>query len=320
MTSVGAPGPPHPVQGPGQSRRALVERRCRPALVRPQRAAAMGLAAGLGLVAFMASPGGGSSTGGPVAAAHAAVMADQVGDGPGPPPCRTDPGAGPLATGGAAAGAAAVGASALGCTAPSWQALPPTHLESTDLEQLLAQVTREQAVEPREYQPDDLVLFRGGPYQLREEVAGQLERLMAAAEDAGHPHLVVTSGFRSYEVQAGTFQDWAGRMGSEERAERLSARPGHSEHQLGLAVDLAGECAYQCFGTAEDGLWVAENAHRWGFIIRYPEDGEDVTGYAWEPWHLRYVGPRSAWGMHLAGEEYWENFQPVAVEAAGLGG
>ncbi|QFG69654.1 M15 family metallopeptidase [Ornithinimicrobium pratense] len=93
------------------------------------------------------------------------------------------------------------------------------------------------------------------------------------------------------------------------RAQRASAWPGRRPR---------GTCNYQCFGDSPEGQWVAENAHRWGFIIRYPQGGQAVTGYAWEPWHLRYVGPRAAWGMHLADEAYWEHFQPVAARAAGL--
>lgn len=229
--------------------------------------------------------------------------------------CRPEPGGAELASG--ALGGAAFGGSALGCALPAWQGLPPTTLERTEPQMVLAQVTREQAVDPIDYRPDDLVALRGGFYEARAEVGEQLHALLEAAADAGYPYLTVTSGFRAYETQAGTFADWAGRLG-EDQADLLSARPGHSEHQLGLAVDLAGSCGYQCFGASPEGQWVAENAHRWGFIIRYPQVGQEITGYAWEPWHLRYVGPRAAWGMHLAAEPYWEHFQPVAAEAAGL--
>ena len=211
-------------------------------------------------------------------------------------------------------GAGALGASGLGCLGSVVDALPPTTLERTEPELLYQLITREDPIEPLRYAPEDLVTVQGGPYQLREEAAEQLERLLAAGEEAGHRWLVVTSGYRAYDVQAGTHQDWVGRVGAE-RAAKVSALPGHSEHQLGLAVDVGGECGlYECFGYADDGTWVAENAHRWGFIIRYPEGGEKVTGYAWEPWHLRYVGPRAAWAMKLSGEVYWERAQPRLVD------
>ena len=324
-------------------------------VVRRRRAAAVGLVAVVGVFGFALRDGmpftGGSAEGrdvvvaipapSAVAAQQPAALAPPRAGTPGEPgegaaavgvlsavgdadadapvptgePCRAEPGGAELASG--MFGAAALGGSALGCAVPTWQALPPTTLEATEPEMVLAQVTREQAVDPIDYRPDDLVPLPGGFYEARAEVGEQLDALLAAAADTGYPHLTVTSGFRSHDTQAGTFADWAGRLG-EERADLLSARPGHSEHQLGLAVDVAGTCSYQCFGASPEGQWLAENAHRWGFIVRYPEDGQDVTGYAWEPWHLRYVGPRAAWGMHLADEPYWENFQPVAAAAAGL--
>lgn len=330
--------------GPGGASADRTQRRRRPAQVLRRRpVAALSLVAVVGLSGLSLATGGlsfndgaGEDRDGPVAVATpaqvpppatptvatvreevAVAVPDSAVVPAGVPgePCQVAPGGTDLGPG--AIGAAALGASALGCVIPTWQALPPTALERTDPRMLLAQVTREQAVDPVDYRPDDLVPLQGGPYEARAEVGEQLVDLIDAAVDAGHPSLTVTSGFRSYETQAGTFADWAARLG-EERADVLSARPGHSEHQLGLAVDLAGRCSYQCFGASEDGRWVAENAYRWGFIIRYPEDGFAVTGYAWEPWHLRYVGPRAAWGMHLTGEVYWENFQPVAARAAGL--
>ncbi|GGK78506.1 hypothetical protein GCM10011509_28800 [Ornithinimicrobium pekingense] len=194
--------------------------------------------------------------------------------------------------------------------------LPPTTLEAQEPERLYALVTREQAVRPLRYAPDDLAPLPGGLYEAREEVVAQVAALLDEARDAGHDYLAVTSGFRDHDTQAGTHEDWVRRLGAE-RADQVSAQPGHSEHQLGLAVDVTGECGgFDCFGDSDDGRWVAAHAHRFGFIVRYPEDGEEVTGYAYEPWHLRYVGPRAAWAMHLRGEAYWEDFAPVALEAA----
>lgn len=190
-------------------------------------------------------------------------------------------------------------------------ALPPTDLEVREPQRLYALVTRDRPVEPLRYAPDDLIELPGGFYQARAEVAEQTEDLVAAAREEGHL-LVLTSGFRDHDTQAGTYEDWVRQVGPD-RADQLSARPGHSEHQLGLAIDVAGTCTYQCFGDTDEGRWVADNAHRWGFIVRYPEGGQEVTGYAPEPWHLRYVGPRAAWAMHLRGEPYWENFAPLLL-------
>lgn len=208
--------------------------------------------------------------------------------------------------------AATPGAAALGpgmelCADPG-RILPPTDLERDEPDRLLTLVSRERAVWPADYAPDDLVTVDGGPYEVRAEVADQLDLLFAAAEEDGHD-LTVISGYRSRQTQAGTHQDWVSRVGRE-RADRISARPGHSEHQLGLAVDVGGACLYACFGDSEDGRWVAEHAHRFGFIVRYPRWGASVTGYDWEPWHLRYVGPRASLWMHRHGEPYLERALP----------
>lgn len=193
--------------------------------------------------------------------------------------------------------------------------LPPTTLEAEEPGRLYALVDADRAVEPVRYAPDDLVRLGDGPYEARREVARHLDLLLADAARAGHDQLSIQSGFRSHDTQAGSHEDWVRRVGAE-RAERVSARAGHSEHQLGLAVDLTGRCGFSCTGQTPEERWVADNAHRFGFIVRYPEGGQEVTGYAYEPWHLRYVGPRAAWGMHLAGEIYWERFHDVALEAA----
>ena len=96
-----------------------------------------------------------------------------------------------------------------------------------------------------------------------------------------------------------------------EAADTYSARAGHSEHQTGLAVDITSDSVNEEltveFGETEEGKWVAENAHRFGFIIRYPEDKTLLTGYQYEPWHLRYVGIDAATEIYENGwilEEY----------------
>ncbi|WP_153395751.1 M15 family metallopeptidase [Ornithinicoccus halotolerans] len=174
-----------------------------------------------------------------------------------------------------------------------------TELERADLQRLTVLVTKEQPLRPPEYEPPDLVGWRDEPYQVRAEVSTQLERLFTAAERDGAP-LRVVSGYRSFQTQAEVFDYWRRRHG-EEVAERRSARPGHSEHQTGLAVDVDGSSGgcylRQCFGDTEAGRWVARHAHRFGFVLSYPPDTLERTGYAYEPWHLRYVGPRLAGAM-----------------------
>lgn len=187
--------------------------------------------------------------------------------------------------------------------APTGAAQPPedelTDLEQTEPDRLLALITKEQAIDPLDYEPPDLVPAPGSDMELREEVADQLETMFAAAEQEGHD-LRVVSAYRSKENQAETHEYWRETSGPEV-AEVTSARAGYSEHQTGLAVDVdtvTGECTFdQCFGELDEGQWVAEHAHEFGFIISYPEGTRDRTGYVYEPWHLRYIGPQAAGTM-----------------------
>ena len=190
-----------------------------------------------------------------------------------------------------------------------------SEMESSDTDRLYDLLTKSQAVDPERYVPGDLVSWRGTSHRLRPEAATMLQELFDAAASAGHPSLWVNSSYRSYDEQRATYDYWVRTVGKK-RADLISAKPGHSEHQLGLAVDVAGTpCGnlYDCFGDTPEGKWVAANAHRFGFIIRYPEGGTGVTGYAYEPWHLRYVGPRASWMMHVRDEIYWDTYQPRAV-------
>ena len=127
---------------------------------------------------------------------------------------------------------------------------------------------------------------------LRSETSNALAQLTNAASSAGIG-LKTLSGYRSYETQAATYSRWVARDG-QALADTYSARPGHSEHQTGLAVDVGasnGVCDLEtCFGNTAEGKWVAANAQNYGFIIRYPNGKDAITGYQYEPWHLRYVG------------------------------
>jgi zinc D-Ala-D-Ala carboxypeptidase len=127
---------------------------------------------------------------------------------------------------------------------------------------------------------------------LRKDAARALEQMFAAAEQDGI-YLAGVSGYRSYDTQKGLFNYYVQTQG-EETARRYSAEPGHSEHQTGLAMDVSGStgacAADDCFAGTPEAEWLASHAAAHGFIIRYPKGKEAVTGYAYEPWHLRYVG------------------------------
>ena len=146
------------------------------------------------------------------------------------------------------------------------------------------------------YKPDDLVRpdvrKTSSEIMMRREAAGHLEELFKHAYAEGHT-LVAVSGFRSYETQRLIYQRKISTTGSRQKAELLVAPPGTSEHQLGLAMDIGRKSSTNLnasFGRSEEGLWLSENADRFGFIIRYKAEWTDITGYADEPWHIRYVG------------------------------
>lgn len=154
---------------------------------------------------------------------------------------------------------------------------------------------------PQEYVPSDLrdvnVNFTfseaSEKKMLRDDAATALEALFAAAKEAGYD-LFALSGYRSYTTQINNYTSRVSSLG-QEGADKISARPGHSEHQSGLAMDITSESAsfklIEEFGETPEGLWVKENAHRFGFIIRYQQTTTAITGYNYEPWHLRYITP-----------------------------
>lgn len=117
--------------------------------------------------------------------------------------------------------------------------------------------------------------------------------------------LYISSGFRSFASQEAIYGNYVATQGQAE-ADTHSARPGHSEHQTGLTFDL--NSITEAFGSTPEGIWVRDNAHRFGFIVRYPPGKEAITGYIWEPWHLRFVGVPLATELVTTGltvEEYF---------------
>lgn len=196
-----------------------------------------------------------------------------------------------------------------------------TDLEHGEPDRLLTVIGKDNAIEPLDYEPDDLVIFGDTEYELREEVAEQLEKMFEAAAD-DDIELRLISGYRSFETQEETYDYWVQRYGRR-AAERSSARPGHSEHQSGLAVDLddaSGDCYLdRCFGDSDAGVWLQDNAYRFGFIKSYPQGGEDRTGFMYEPWHWRYVGPRASGRMHQLDIEFLEDYTDPERALAGLG-
>ena len=165
----------------------------------------------------------------------------------------------------------------------------------------LMRVVDKQRGLPADYRPGDLQTLEdrwavpGFPgATLRAPAAGPMVEMLAAAQAQG-VEIRVRSSFRSYAEQQRTFQFWVDKDG-EAQARRESAPAGHSEHQLGTTADVisravgAGWELEPEFGATAEGKWVAAHAHEYGFAISYPPDSEAITGYVYEPWHLRYIG------------------------------
>ncbi|MBB5475184.1 D-alanyl-D-alanine carboxypeptidase [Cellulomonas hominis] len=176
-------------------------------------------------------------------------------------------------------------------TPPARAGLDLARESTTDPASVWIVVNKALPLQPATWSPPDLVAV--GAYQVRAVVQDPLTRMLAAAAADG-VRLELRSGFRSYDYQAGVHAGWAAQVGAP-RADEVSARPGHSEHQTGLAVDVGSgsrpDCDFQdCFAETDEGRWVAARAGEFGFVVRYTAAGQAVTGFAAEGWHLRYVG------------------------------
>lgn len=166
---------------------------------------------------------------------------------------------------------------------------------------------------PVDFAPDNLVMPVGVENEfaqpLREPSARAIEALITAAAAAGHDIRII-SAYRDHDTQVALYERYVALYGRE-AADTHSARPGHSEHQTGLAVDLDdhGDCYLtDCFGETPAGRWLAENAAAYGFVVRYPEGKEQITGFLSEPWHFRYVGIELAEEMQRTGIVTLEEF------------
>lgn len=177
----------------------------------------------------------------------------------------------------------------------------------------------------RDYAPKDLVLLTdylpvditlGYPTELRQIALEPLIQMVTDMQTAGlQPQIL--SGYRSYAAQAISWEKW--NREEPERAAILSARPGHSEHQLGTTIDFGSSELPEITGIEDiqfhtyfymtsEGIWLAENAHRYGFTLSYPRGAQEITGFYYEPWHFRYVGIEMATFLYES-EQYLTEYQ-----------
>jgi len=173
-------------------------------------------------------------------------------------------------------------------------------IKLTPYPESIAVVVNKRYYMPANYVPKDLV-YPNVPFlfkekvekrKMRSEAARALEKMFAAAKKDGI-YLKGVSAYRSYKTQQALFNRYVKRDGYE-KARTYSAVPGSSEHQTGLAIDVSGSsgkcAAASCFANTKEAAWLKKNSQKYGFIIRYPKGKESITGYKYEPWHLRYVG------------------------------
>ena len=177
----------------------------------------------------------------------------------------------------------------------------------------------------RDYVPPDLVDASQadipGNGRVRAILIDDLREMAAAAKAANAP-IAIQSAYRSYETQQDVFANWVSVHGRA-RALQLSARPGHSEHQLGIGIDFktagGGDPFTGDWQLTVAGKWMKAHAWEYGFVMSYPPGKIDVTCYAFEPWHFRYVGRELAASIHGSGltprEYLWANFTTTVVPA-----
>ncbi len=173
---------------------------------------------------------------------------------------------------------------------------------------ILSPVDKDHAL-PTDYVPPGLTtipvayLAPGFGGELRQEAVDALVSMLDDAAAAGHD-IRARSAYRSYAEQESTFDYWVGVYGFDE-AVRISAMPGHSEHQLGTTADLTSPAVgwglHESFGPTPEGQWLAANAHDYGFALSYPASAEATTGYSYEPWHFRYLGASEAQAWNASG-------------------
>lgn len=186
-----------------------------------------------------------------------------------------------------------------------------TNVQNTDLSKNTLLLTNKYYRLDATYEPADLIIMSGyGVGKLR-AIAYAAYVDMYNDSKAENLKLYAASTYRSYNTQNTLYNNYVAKDG-QVAADTYSARPGYSEHQTGLAVDIAKTGgSIDNFESTSEFTWVKNNAHLYGFILRYPSDGQDTTGYVYEPWHYRYVGIEVAtyiYEHNITFDEYYAYF------------
>lgn len=189
---------------------------------------------------------------------------------------------------------------------PTPTPVPPTPDPTPD-PSILGVINKKHPMSPIDYAPADLVSLGNGQYLRREAQEAFVKMQTKAAQDSAP--LTPTSGYRSFGAQTTVYNGYVATDG-QAQADTYSARPGYSEHQTGLAMDITGNGVGldDAFKNTPQSKWLVENAYKYGFVLRYPEGKEAITGYIYEPWHYRYIGIEAATDMYTKGESTLEQY------------
>ncbi len=196
-------------------------------------------------------------------------------------------------------------------TVPTTPVFDKSKYSTTDASSLWVVVNKQHPLSPLGYTPTSLQSVGNGQ-RMRTDAAAAFSQMQSAAAAAGTP-ISATSGYRSYSYQVSVYNGYVAQYGVAQ-TDTFSARPGYSEHQTGLALDIqGGGCSLDnCFANTAQGKWLSANAYIYGFILRYPSDKTAITGYQYEAWHYRYVGTELATEMHRLGITTLEEFFGVS--------
>ncbi len=184
-----------------------------------------------------------------------------------------------------------------------WEYPKEIYTTKRDGNDLLVLVNKQYKL-PSTYAPSDLVkasnsgIRRGENYSLRNILIADLTRMITDSKADGID-LSIVSGYRSYQTQVNTYNNWLSKNNNNVAlVDTFSARPGHSQHQLGTVIDFSsneiGDRLGDEFANTNASKWLINNAYKYGFVLSYPKGNESITGYKFESWHYRYIGVQHA--------------------------